>query len=156
MLAIGRLVRACAELDDIVLLHVCVVLGRPEAEVRMTLPGTTDRINAAKAAAKKIGMAFVFGSESLAREALECRNTVAHGVLLGVDDDGRLAFLMDRPDPSTLAQEVRSYAPADILQMADQAEWLVGFCETNLLGTGERRAARSRIVLKPHPKARER
>ena len=124
LLAVGRLVRACAELDDIVLLHLCVISGRPEAEVRTWLRGTTDRLDTAKAAARKLGMAFVFGDESLLGEAIECRNTVAHGVFLGTDDDGKLAFLMDRLDPSTLAQEVRSYAPADILQMADQAEWL--------------------------------
>ena len=101
-------------------------------------------------------MAFVFGNESLLREALECRNTVAHGVFLGTDDDGRLVFLMDRFSPSTLAQEVRSYAPADVLQITDQAEWLVAFYETNMLGVGEQRTARSKVVLKPHPKAQNR
>ena len=55
-----------------------------------------------------------------------------------------------------MAQEVRSYAPADIQQMADQAEWLVGFYETKLLGIGERRAARGKIVMTPHPKAPKR
>ena len=67
LLAVGRLVRACAELDDIVLLHLCVISGRPEAEVRTWLRGTTDRLDTAKAAARKLGMAFVFGDESLLR-----------------------------------------------------------------------------------------
>ena len=101
-------------------------------------------------------MAFVFGDESLLGEAIECRNTVAHGVFLGTDDDGNFAFLMDRLDPSTLAQEVRSYAPADLLQMADQAERLVNLYETKLLGIGQRRAARGKIIMTTPPKAPKR
>jgi hypothetical protein len=156
LLAVGRLVRACAELDDIVLLYLCVISGRPEADVRTWLRGTTDRLDTAKAAARKLGMAFVFGDENLLREAIECRNTVAHGIFVGADEDGRFAFLMDRLDPTRMAQEVRSYTPADILQMADQAEWLIGLYETKLLGIGERRAARGKIIMRPHPKAPKR
>tara|TARA_B110001454_G_scaffold96783_1_gene91651 strand:- start:12262 stop:12822 length:561 start_codon:yes stop_codon:yes gene_type:complete len=129
--AIGRLVRACAEIEDMIDLFIASVAGINEQKTTILLGKTAikRRIEIALELCKlRTDKALevhknVFGASF--SDLLEIRNTVAHGKLLGVTEDGKLAFLTAYQGPTTENSAIRivkSYLPETIEQWAIVAE----------------------------------
>lgn len=87
--AIGRIVRVCADLEDLVNLWICKLAGTPESTTSVLLgrSNISTKINIAE------GLANLSSAESLRlhkrifddgiTKLLACRNATAHGVLIG-------------------------------------------------------------------------
>jgi hypothetical protein len=99
LLAMGRLIRAFAEIEDIITLHLCSVADISEGQAVLLL----GRL----AMSKKLTMAYTFaaarGGDNKARldgcfdndeykACLKARNVAAHGLLLGLTEEGKIAF----------------------------------------------------------------
>lgn len=162
LLNIGRLVRAFAEIEDLITMYIChlaeinesrglVLLGKTNISKKLEIAEYL-----AKMTGKKItslhGQLFNEGF----RDAKNCRNAVAHGVLMGVSEDGRLAFLTSTAsDPVEMSamQEVISYEPKDIKIHAELAERAIPLLEEHLK-LGPWRKRRLERPLLPHRKFR--
>ena len=131
--AIGRLVRAFSEYEELVSLYIGALsrLNQSELVVLLGRTAVTRRLEMAEMLAK------LAGEEELARfkaafhspqfkDIHQCRNAVAHGILLGMDDTGMLAFLTDKtdaqPDDGSTIQIVASYHPKLIESISIMAE----------------------------------
>jgi hypothetical protein len=161
LLSIGRLVRACAEIEDIINLYICglaqinvsqgiVFLGKTPVKRRVEMGEYLADMRGAVAAAlhKQI-------FNSVFWEVQTCRNAVAHGTLMGVSKDRRYAFLTNLTKPtetSSAIQEVISYAVSDIAAFADIAEEAIPLLETRLKLQPLREERHTR-PLSPHRKA---
>jgi hypothetical protein len=98
-IAIGRLVRACAAIEDYITLFICRMLDLSEAKADMLLGvmPIRGRLQIAERAAATFGKD---GPETyknwLKNPALDsilnCRNALAHGILIGQTNTGSLAF----------------------------------------------------------------
>ncbi len=129
--AIGRLIRACAEIEDMIDLFIAsvaelneqkttILLGRTAVSRRIEIAMELCKLRTDKALAVHQS---VFGASF--DDLLEIRNTVAHGKLLGITGDGMLAFLTTYPGPTTPNSSIRivkSYLPEAIEQWAMAAE----------------------------------
>lgn len=160
LLAIGRLVRACAEIEDMVDLFIGGLAELNEGKVSILLGRTaiTRRIEIAESLAmlrdddalKIHKKAFNEGYY----DTIDCRNAVAHGTLMGADADGRLYFLTAlnaKPENGRGRRTVLSYLPDQIIDFGRFADEQVGHLE-ELLQVKEPRAARLARPLGPHPK----
>ena len=157
---IGRLVRAFAEIEDLVFLYICL-LAEISASRAVALLGRTAlkrRIEMAGYLAKMTGQKItelhktIFGQEF--EEIRKCRNAVCHGKYLGVHDDGGYAFLTQQtadPIGENAIQIVQSYHPLVISQFAKWAEEAVPEIEKRLKLEALRQE-RLRKPLGPHPK----
>jgi hypothetical protein len=158
---IGRLVRAFAEIEDILDLHIAclagisetkvtILLGRTAISRRMEIAETLARLRPDKALEVHLSAFKGFGDIS------DCRNAVAHGKLLGVDDDGKLAFLTFNSAPPSGEAAIRvafSYHPETIKLLATTAEAAIPTLE-RMLQVEALRAERLLRPLQPHSKAR--
>jgi hypothetical protein len=161
LLAIGRLVRACAEMEDLVNLFICNLAGISESQmvVLMGRSAITRRVEIAEYLAKMKGP----GATKLADwafnpgfwETLQVRNAVAHGVLLGLTDEGTWSFLTSKIEPPTgdaASLVVASYSTPYLEALGAAAEASIPLLEKHLqLET--QRAARQGKPLSPHRKA---
>jgi hypothetical protein len=132
LVAIGRLIRAFAEYEEILTLFIGA-LGKLNSSQLVILLGRTAltrKMDMAENLAKIAGGEHfhrydaTFNTPSFSDWHL-CRNAVAHGILLGVDHEGYLAFLTDKTDQpkgSSTIQIVASYLPDTIQKTAAQAE----------------------------------
>ena len=160
LLQIGKLIRATAEIEDLVTLYICNLaeINASKAVILLGRTAVTRRLEIAEYLASMIGphvtqlhkdnFNAVFG------EVLSCRNAVAHGVLMGIDSGGRYAFLTSKTAETTVAsaiQIVESYLPSDIKEFARVAEESIPILETNLK-LRPLRAERLRRPLAPHRK----
>lgn len=137
---IGRLVRCCAEIEDCITLHISnlakisaslavVLLGRTAVTRRLEIARyiANMREEAAQTAHKNTFM----NVESL----FECRNVVAHGVFLGINEQGRFSFLTSNttePVAGSAMQIVQSFAHADIANAARMAQEALPIIERQL------------------------
>ncbi len=158
----GRIVRACAEIEDIIRLFVCklanvdegleiVLLGRATISSRLKIAGTLARAHGGKA--KELFVTF-FESENF-KSIINCRNVIAHGVFLGRDEGGLLSFVTNTPDGTEeegLRMEVVGLAEDHFRKVADAAEEFIPLLEHDLK-VGASREARRKLTLAPHSKA---
>ncbi|MEO8724312.1 MAG: hypothetical protein ABI395_12500 [Sphingobium sp.] len=162
LLAMGRLIRSFAELEDIISLHLCNLASISEGQslVLLGITGISKKLALATTFANALGgSAKQVTSECFENEAwrgmLRCRNVVAHGFLLGMTEQGKVAFrttALTGADESTVGVEVATYAPGDFKEFADIADLATRQIEHELKVTSlraERRAQR----LVGHPKA---
>ena len=159
---IGRLIRACAEIEDLVTFFICNLAEMSETRATVLLGriGITQRIAIAKYLAQLSGG----GAVTLCKHAfdadfqtiLDCRNAVAHGVFLGTVEEGRLAFLTRKtvlPETDAARQVVEAYLPANIALYARTAEGAIPKLE-EYLKVKELRQNRYGKPLSGHPKAK--
>jgi len=157
---IGRLVRACAEIEDIVDLFIAslaelnetrafIMLGRTAISRRLEIALELAKVREDNAlAVHKTAFDAVFN------DILECRNAVAHGKLLGKTEDG-FAFLTGNSGPVRDDSKIRivaSYTAATIKEYARVAEARIPQLEAYLKVEGPR-SERLRRPLLPHSKA---
>jgi|CXWL01.1.fsa_nt_gi hypothetical protein len=160
--SIGRLVRAFAEIDDLITLYICnlaeisesravVLLGRTQASTKLDIAAYLAKMTGVKITALH---SEIFGSGY--REYRKCRNAVAHGVLLGETEDGQFAFLTsetaepDATDKATI-QVVYSYSAQIIAIYAQRAEEAIPVITENLKLSSLRQTRLER-PLQPHRK----
>ena len=94
LVEIGRIVRAVAEIEDLVDLHICNLAGLSESKATVLLGKTaiTRRLEMAKYLAQMLPQEALdihnaaFGTVEFL-DIVECRNAVAHGKLLGKNDE---------------------------------------------------------------------
>ncbi len=99
LLNIGRLIRACAEIEDIVTGYLCSLAKITHAQAIFLLgrASTSQRLAATRSFAVSQGEIAIklydecFGNDHY-RDIIRCRNTVAHGRLLGKTEEGNIAF----------------------------------------------------------------
>lgn len=99
-LAIGRIVRLCADLEDCLNLWICKLAGTTEATSALVLGRSN--LNAKVAIAQSLSKVSgerseqlhkkTFGSPGM-RRLLDCRNAVAHGAYAGLTDRGGYVFV---------------------------------------------------------------
>src|SRR5688572_24566349 len=123
LLAIGRLVRACPDIEDLVNLCICnlaeinesrmiVMLGRTPISKRVEMAEYLGKMNSSEAA-KLAEWAF----DENFWITFRTRNTVAHGTLLGLTEDGTWSFVTahtELPDGPSALQLAASYTTAYI------------------------------------------
>ena len=159
--AIGRLVRAMAEIEDMVDLFICGLanISEPTAFILLGRTAVTRRVEIAEALAaiqsdsalKAHKLAF----DALYTDLVNCRNAVAHGALLGEDDNGRLYFQSSNqltPADQQVRRIVNSYSPEQIIECARLARKSLPRFE-QLLQVSDLREARLQQAIQPHPKA---
>jgi hypothetical protein len=159
---IGRLVRAFAEIEDILSLYICSLARMSEGHGVLFLGRSAlrSRLELAR------NLAELAGDDELKRyngafdqsfsEVLACRNAVAHGTFVGLVEADRLAFLTakyDGPAPNAnLNCVVETYTPKAINVFAKTAEDAISPLEQHLrLRT--LRQKRLHKPLAPHRKA---
>lgn len=162
LLAIGRIFRAAAEIEDIVNLYLVRIAGMSEAHLAIMLgrAALSKKIDIARSFAKTHGEKEVerFKATLELHElfaAIEFRNTLAHGAMLGTTDEGRIAFRTAKQiglDPTHLTLEVNSYLPAEFQHCADAMDQIVPWLEVQL-DVAHTRAMRRAKTLHPHTKA---
>lgn len=130
--AMGRLLRACAEIEDIVGLHLGRLGGLTEGQV-LVLMGRSSISRKLKAARQ---FAAAHGGEVLTshdncfenptlRAVILARNVAAHGILLGATDDGRVAFRVEsepKIDTDMVSIATETYEPTAFADFAEIAE----------------------------------
>jgi hypothetical protein len=162
LLGIGRLIRACAEIEDITTLHMCeladitegqslVFLGRAARSQKLRIAETF-----AKARGGKTAEAFAscFDNDEY-RAIIRCRNAVAHGLLLGLTDQNKIAFRVADvvgTDGLTISILVNSFEKHSFETFAKMAEDAIPQLE-RILGLGALRQKRRELGLDPHRKA---
>jgi hypothetical protein len=159
---IGRIVRAVAELEDVVTLYLCrlaklsdghsiVLFGNMPLSRKIQITRTFAQAKGEREAAI---CKEHLDSEPL-RAVIEFRNTVAHGRFIGITDGDRLAFRTFRRldvDPTSITIEVVSYRVEDFLNCAIAAEEAVGIFEESFR-VKQARAERAPNYVNPHTKA---
>lgn len=162
LLNMARIVRSCAEIEDLVGLHLnrmaeinegqsLLLIGRMPISTKLSLAHTL---------AQAVGDACLaahqacFGDEQFAG-LQKCRNAIAHGLLLGKVDDGKIAFRtvnIAGADGPTVSVDVVSYEADDFRKYAALATELVPYIEKRLKLQALREKRRGQVLL-PHRKA---
>jgi hypothetical protein len=163
LLIIGRLIRACAEIDEIANLYVTQLTGVEEFQSLLIYGrmATSARLQIAERFAKLKGeSALKLHKECFANDEYEniikLRNTVAHGNLLGKTDDGSIAFEMQQTtghEENRFFTTVNAYSSEAFEGLTDIAVAAVD----QLLDRLDLRAARDahrKKALSPHPNHR--
>lgn len=155
--AVGRLIRACAELEDLVTLYLCG-LARVEVGPGMALlgrSGMSGRLSVADYLSQTRGKSHLHKKvfDKAFRDFIQCRNTVAHGALLGKTPGGKFAFLTSdtvTPTGEAVLQKVLAYSHREIVLLAERAEFKIPPIEKQL-SLRPLRMARRDQPLEPHP-----
>ena len=156
LIAIGRIIRSCAEIEDIINLHLCRLIGISEAHSLMILgkSSISARLELAKKFSKTRGGRYVaiisecFGDPAF-KDLIRCRNMLAHGVLLGRTQEDEIAFQIQEPigiNEVELTVRVQSVSSSDLIALASMAERAIPKLEDRLKLT-ERREAKRRQPL---------
>ena len=162
---VGRLIRATASLDDIVKDYLSALLQIEPGAMVLLLGrmAVSARIGIAKTAAGSLGHKALdahnacFEAEAY-KLIMRCRNVVAHGMLLGKTDDGRIAFEIQETQTAEdqhVTVSVAAYQPTAFKAWATEAERFIPFIEERLGLTAQRRA-RLAQPLSPHAKTQRR
>jgi hypothetical protein len=160
--AIGRIIRACAEIEDIINLRLADLTGVLEGVVLVFLgrASITKRLQILKFVSEGKGIeaedlhAQAFDNPHF-RELQEMRNTVAHGRLLGLTDDGNIAFSVVETqgiDSKKVWMTAHSYGPDSFAILASQAEDIIPQMEA-AFGLTSLREKRRATTLAPHSMA---
>ena len=164
LLQIGKLVRATAEIEDLITLYICCLaeISASKAIVLLGRTAVTRRLEIAEYLAGMVGPHVTKlhndNFNAAFSDVLSCRNAVVHGVLMGITPEGRYAFLTAKTVETTIPsafQIVESYLPSDIKTFAAMAEEAIPILETNLK-LQPLRAERLQRPLVPHRKGRRR
>jgi len=158
---IGRLVRACAEIEDIIDLHIATLAEISESKATILLGRTavTRRLEIAKhLAMTREGAALAAHNHAFDAnfaEILKCRNAVSHGKLLGSTPDGFAFLTADTAAPTGTAaiRIVIVFTALAIRQYAMMAEGAIPALEKHLKVQASREARLLR-PLSPRRKAR--
>lgn len=132
LLAIGRIVRAFAEIEDYVQLFVFAAAGLTFGQ-GITLVGRrsiSGKLELAKRFAASKGGNIAHNYDALFgdgrfRKLIDVRNTFVHGRLLGQIPDGRVAFQVAdilTEDPEFTSMKVHAFAPGAIAAAATESE----------------------------------
>jgi hypothetical protein len=162
---IGRMVRACAEIDDIINLQIyklsnvtegvgIVLLGRTPTSARLKLLHTLSRAHSPEES-ELYKAAF---DNDHYRDLVKCRNTVAHGQLLGLTDDGEIAFQVadnQGVEGGKIRMTVNAYGKCDFENLARMAEGIIPQLEAAFALRTLREKRRSPTLV-PHMKAQGR
>lgn len=160
LVAIGRIVRACAELEDLVNLFICnlaeisetkmvVMLGRTNLRNRAQIAEYFSKLNTPEAQRLAV-WTFSDGFWQIQ----SCRNAIAHGILLGIDEDGHWTFLTSRtetPEGGSAIQLVAGYTIEHLEEVAQAAEAAIPEYEDSLKLKALRQSRYGR-PLNPHRK----
>lgn len=130
--AMGRVVRAFAEIEDILTLHLCALANISEGQIMILLGKTplSKKLEIARQFADARGPTARelfdswFGTKGF-QDLLACRNVVAHGVFLGRTESGHLAFRTVKSlnaDETTVAAEVVCYDKNELSEVASSVE----------------------------------
>jgi hypothetical protein len=160
---IGRIFIGAAELEDVVTLYLCSLAKLSEGHVVMLLgrAALSKKFELARNFAKAHGekelerFKATLGNEHL-QAMLEFRNTLAHGAMLGLTKEGRIAFRTARQidqNTTSVTMEVNSYLPEEFQHCADSFETVIPWLESELQ-VNEARAAHKTNELGPHTKAK--
>lgn len=161
---IGRLIRAFAEIEDLINLYLCGLAKINESQALVLLGKTavTRRLEMAEYLALMTGTEITKLHKQIFnagfREALECRNAVAHGLLLGKTTDDRYAFVTAKteiPTGPSAIQLAITYHEHSVTAYARLAEDAVPLIEKQLK-LEDMRAGRLQRSLLPHRKAQPR
>lgn len=131
LLGIGRLVRAFAEIEELLTLFISALakINQSQAVIMLSRAQLSRRLSMAEQLATLSGgkplerYNLCFGSAAF-KDAHTCRNVMAHGIYLGVDSAGMLAFLTDKTDApvgASTMQLVACYQPETILSWSKWA-----------------------------------
>lgn len=164
LLAIGRIVRACAELEDMLTLFICnlaeisegkalIMLGRTPFSARSNIAHYLAKMNSQQALE-----IYRRTFESSVKNGVECRNAVAHGILLGLNQNGEYGFLTSKtsePEGSAAIQLVACYSTKTLQSIADALEVRLPSFE-NILKIGSLRDKRRGQSLQGHRKGQAR
>jgi hypothetical protein len=143
LLAVGRVIRAVAKLDEIANLYVERVLKLKDWQsfvIFWKIP-TSARLRLAKTIADTLGKSAIathqdcFGDEGY-KAIIKFRNTVAHGMLLGKTDNGHIAFLVQETvsaDTDIVFATVNAYDPGSFTAFVELAEATIQFLEERLM-----------------------
>src|SRR6185312_6560503 len=159
LLAIGRLVRACADIEDHITLFICclasisesqavALLGRTPVSAKLSIAQYFAKMRSDGATAT---YAKVFNSNF--SKVLTCRNAVAHGVLMGANEDGAFGFLTAKtvdPMAGAAVQLVNFYTVEMLEAFAKVAEDALPLMEQELQTTALRDTRRQQ-PLAAHP-----
>ena len=162
---IGRATRACAEFEDIIHLYLCSLASYPHRAANVVLGKMpiSAKIKAAKVFAQSRGKEAVerhegwFESEQFKMLVL-VRNAFAHGILLGLSTDGRLAFEMSDVsgiEGDTVRLQTESFSMEDAAALVDDCEDAIPRLEAELM-LGSLREKRRAQYLRPHLKSQNR
>jgi len=167
--SIGRLIRACAEIEDIINLRLADLVGVQEGVVLVFLGRTpiTRRLEILKLASQGKGEAAIdlfnqaFDNDNF-RDIFGVRNSVAHGRLMGLTDDDLIAFSVCETqgiDSAKVHMTVNCYNQDAFAILADMAENVIPQMEA-AFGLTALREKRRGPTLSPHnktlPKAQRR
>lgn len=139
---IGRLVRACAQIEELITFFIMNLTNLDEATATLVLGKTapTRRLEMVAYLAETQGGEHFAAYKRLFgpayREVVLCRNVVAHGSFMGLDDEGRYTFLIDTmemPEKGQPFKKVISLNEADLSHFTNDAEQLRKMIETDLM-----------------------
>ena len=158
--SMGAIVRAFAEIDDMINLHICNMAEVKEGMAAILLGRTpiSGKLKVATYLAQLRDVSKFHNSlfDTEFRELLKVRNVVAHGTLLGKTvSSNRYAFLTDgqlEPSDMKLTREVSCFSAVDLKEYAAQATQFSSFLESSLK-LGNLRRARFQQPLRTHRKS---
>jgi hypothetical protein len=164
LLSIGRLIRAFAGIEEIVSIYLSTLARVPPKAFVLLLGKVALRRRLDMAEA----LATLDSEEELSRfktafppefnQALDARNAVAHGIFLGVDEQGHLSFLTERTDKQGVGetiQIVHGITPEDLRDLAVKVEQNIDATAAILRLTSSLQKYRQ-PTLRPHRKAQPR
>lgn len=131
--AIGRVVRAGADLEDVINLWICKLAGMSESQAVILLGRSTisTKLAIAEGLAKLNDPPFLAAHKQVfdanMDRLLQCRNAVAHGTLVGKTPDSRYVFRTPKPldydgTKGVVATRAETYATKFLIAVADAAE----------------------------------
>eukprot|EP00456_Euglypha_rotunda_P060983 TRINITY_DN51038_c0_g1_i2.p1 TRINITY_DN51038_c0_g1~~TRINITY_DN51038_c0_g1_i2.p1 ORF type:complete len:203 (+),score=12.13 TRINITY_DN51038_c0_g1_i2:578-1186(+) len=164
LLAMGRLVRAFAEIEHLATLYLCKVVKISEAQALLLAPriALTAKIKMIAAATQnRDSEAYEIYKTAFTGDVFEtllaARNVVAHGVFLGLTDDGEMAFRTSTtkgmPEGS-IQVDTDAYLPGAFPAFAAMAEDLIPDLE-ELLKLPSWRSESQERGLHPHSKVQK-
>ncbi|WP_156950399.1 hypothetical protein [Hyphomonas oceanitis] len=162
-LAIGKIVRAVAEIDDILTLAISQLITVSESKTAVLLGRMqiSRKIAVARMLAKMhdpdVSEIFTKVFEQPFSDIIDLRNALAHGTLLGVTEGGDLYFEspeIERTEGEAVVARARGWPISSILGWASQMDAYIQFFETGLQ-VQELRQGPSRREMQGHPKGRK-
>lgn len=135
LLAIGKLLRLCAEIEEIVDVHLCNVAEISEGQMHVLLgqSSAARKVKVAEVRAKSLGKACSDAHKACFNhpeyiKLVRCRNAMAHGQMLGLTETNQIAILISEvtaSDAETVAVKVRVYGHDDFAAFANVAAQLI-------------------------------
>jgi hypothetical protein len=160
VLSIGKLVRACAEMEDILDLFICGLAEISESKATILLGRTavTRRVEIALELAKlrtdEAVTVHKKAFDSAFDDILYCRNVVSHGTFMGTSEHGYV-FRTALPGPTLTDQKLRLAValPAQTIHDTAALATLRAAELEEFLQVKEQRAERQTQSLSPHNKS---